>query len=121
MLVPVIKFASLLFWSCALVLALVRVHTVARTRRSEHIGHFLVRLTGLVPLSCAMVGLVLLRRVVNLPSIVGFLFMFLRAGFVIALHLELRRIVRPQPDRDRLQALLGLGLAAVVLTGRGRV
>lgn len=121
MLVPLIKFGSVLLWSCALVLALVWVRTVARTHRSEHIGHFLELLAALVPLSCAVVGLVLLGGVVGLPSIVGFLFVFLPAGVVIALHLELRRIEGPRPDRDRLRALLGLGLAAVVLAGRGGV
>jgi hypothetical protein len=121
MLVPAMKFISVLMWSYAVVLAAVWVRRVARTPRSEHVGHFLELLAGLVPLSCAAVALVLVGGVIGLPSVVGFLFVFLPVGVVVALHFEVRRIEEARPDLDRVRVLLGLGLATAVLVARGGV
>lgn len=119
MLVPAMKFASVLMWSYVAVLALVWLRSVARQHRSEHIGHFLELMAGLVPISCAVVVLVLVGGVVGLPSVVGILFVFLPAGVAIALHLEVRRIETAPPALHRLRALISVGLAAVILYGRG--
>ena len=91
------KFASVLMWSYVAVLALVWLRSVARQHRSEHIGHFLELMAGLVPISCAVVILVLIGGVVGLPSVVGILFVFLPAGVAVPGGAKRTRVSMSRP------------------------
>lgn len=119
MLVPLMKFLSVLSWSAAAVLFAGWLRTVARMPRLDHVGHAVDLLAGLVPLACAVVLVVLAGGLIGLPSVVGFVFVFLPVGLALTLFIELRRIEGAVPAKDRWRAGLSLGLAASVLLARG--
>ncbi len=122
MVVTLMKLASVLLWSHAVVLLIAWVRAVGAEDRRSHIGHFVELMAALVPLSCAAVALVMLGGVIGLPSVVGLLFLFLPAGVVVALSMELRRVEHGGSDRlESLRLAATLCLAIGVTAGRGGI
>lgn len=121
MLVPAMKLASVLLWSYAAVLLVVWVRAVARQDRRAHVGHFIELMAACVPLSCALVGMVMLGGVLGLPAVVGIVFVMLPAGVVVALSLEVRRIGGVSDRAEGLRLALSLALALGVIAGRGGI
>ncbi|MEM9392536.1 MAG: hypothetical protein AAGA38_01665 [Pseudomonadota bacterium] len=120
MVVTVMKFASVLLWSYALVLLVAWLRAVAADDPKTHIAHFVDLMAALVPLSCAVVIIVMLGAVVGLPSVVGLLFVALPAGFVWILAMDVRRVEQSGargPESLRLAATLCLAFG--VIAGRG--
>ncbi|WP_425090594.1 hypothetical protein [Tropicimonas sp. S265A] len=121
MLVPAMKLASVLLWSYAIVLVVFWVRAVAAQDRKSHVGHFIELLACLVPLSCALVAMVMVGAVIGIPSVVGFLFILLPAGVVVALSLEVRRVEGASDTLESWRLGLALCLAIGVIAGRGGI
>jgi hypothetical protein len=122
MVILAMKLVSVLMWSHALVLAVFWLRAVGSADRKSHVGHFVDLVAALVPVSCALVAMVMLGGVLGLPSIVGVLFICLPAGVVLVLCLELRRIEGGgMPRLEGLRLALSLCLAVGVLAGRGGI
>lgn len=117
--IDVIEAIALVLWCYGAILLLAWVRAVAREDDRLHVAHFVSLMAVLVPVSVAMVCLIMVGGTLGLPSVVVFLALLTPGGLVVALQLEVSRLTAPSPQTDLARLGATLLLAAVVLYARG--
>jgi hypothetical protein len=115
---PILALMALsnFFWAYAIVLTAIWIRAVGRTDRRDHVGHFVNLMGGLIPGIVSVFALLFLGGVLGLPWMIALILLAFPAGIAIGLHLEVGRLIAPDPWHDARRVTITV-LLALVLTG----
>ncbi|MEM1130711.1 MAG: hypothetical protein AAGH83_09335 [Pseudomonadota bacterium] len=112
---------ALILWCYAGILGVAWFRAVGHTEAKMHVAHFVSLMGVMVPFSASLIAVIMISAMTGWPLLLLGLAIFIPAGLVITLQLEVSRLIPSTHALESQRLLATLGLFALILAWRGGV